>query len=412
MVDDQYSKVILHCDCNGYYAAVETLLNPDLRKVPLAVAGNPKNRHGIILAKNDLAKAAGVITAETINEAKRKCPNLLCVKPHHQLYKKYSEKINQIYIEYTEFVEPFSIDESFLDMTDTWMNFAPSPKEFADQLRRRIREEIGITISVGVSYNKIFAKLGSDLKKPDATTVILPEDVKKKVWPLDISNLMYVGQVTANKLRRVNIQTIGDIASTDPTFLIEYLGKQGKTLSQYARGIDRSNVPKFTELAEAKSIGNGMTFEKDLTTWPEINQGLANLAKEVSRRLYKAKKAAFVLQVQMKSFDFQVSSRQMTLSEALQEEQDILDTAKLLMQELWDQVTPIRLLTITASQLTDPEKTYTQISLQDWQDQPSREKLKKANDDKQKLKKLEQLIAELNREIGDSSLQLGLKPKK
>lgn len=157
-------RTILHCDCNGYYASVECLLRPELCHLPMAVTGNPENRHGIVLAKNQLAKEAGVITAETIAEAKRKCPNLICVSPQHDLYQEYSVKINNIYREYTERVEPFGIDESFLDMTDLWQNYAASPAKFADLLRKRIRESIGLTISVGVSFNKILAKLGSDFK--------------------------------------------------------------------------------------------------------------------------------------------------------------------------------------------------------------------------------------------------------
>lgn len=408
----QTNPVILHCDCNGYFASVEILLDPSLRNIPMAVAGNPENRHGIILAKNDLAKAAGVVTAETINEAKRKCPDLICVKPHHDLYKKYSREINSIYLEYTDYVEPFSIDESFLDVSQTWMQFADSPLALADQIRERIRNEIGVTISVGVSYNKIFAKLGSDLKKPDATTIIMQDDVNTKVWPLDISNLMYVGKVTEQKLRRLNINTIGEIAAMDQTFLVNYLGKLGKTLSDYARGIDHNPVPRFDELEEAKSMGNGTTFQTDLTDWEQIREGLRPLAEEVSRRLRKANKVAGVLQVQMKSFDFQVSSRQMTLSSPLDDTDSIFETSIVLLQELWDQVTPIRLLTITANHLTEKSETFTQVSLHDWQEEPAREALIKAQENQQKAKDLEKIIQSINQDISHPSLQLGFKQKK
>ena len=182
-------RTILHCDCNSYYASVESVTRPELRDVPMAVCGDPESRHGIILAKNDLAKRYGVQTAETIWQAKKKCPQLTLVAPHHALYETYSERINTIYGEYTDLVEPFSIDESWLDVTQTLYRFGTG-QQIADELRRRIREEIGITISVGVSFNKIFAKLGSDYKKPDATTVITRENYRDILWPLSARDMV------------------------------------------------------------------------------------------------------------------------------------------------------------------------------------------------------------------------------
>lgn len=421
-------RTILHCDCNGYYASVECLMRPELYHIPMAVTGNPDNRHGIVLAKNQLAKEAGVITAETISEAKRKCPNLVCVSPHHDLYQEYSVKINNIYREYTERVEPFGIDESFLDMTDLWQNYAASPARFADLLRNRIRESIGLTISVGVSFNKILAKLGSDLKKPDATTVILPEDLTTKVWPLDITNLLYVGKVTAERLRVININTIGDIAKTDPAFLASYLGKIGENLSLYARGLENSEVQKYSELDEAKSIGNGMTFSEDLTDWTKINDGLSGLVDEVVARLIKAKKVCNVIQVQLKSSDFQVYSRQTTLSQHIQKHEQIWAIVWQLINELWDETTPIRLLAVTVSGLENQGEVYTQMSLADFVaniDQTenisekylSQSKIKDANQTvsdynnqtkiSTKQDQIKNLVFKLNQQMGGDFLKLG-----
>ncbi|NLM18577.1 MAG: DNA polymerase IV [Clostridiaceae bacterium] len=402
-------RTILHCDCNGYYASVECLMRPELCYLPMAVTGNPENRHGIILAKNQLAKEAGVITAETISEAKRKCPHLVCVSPQHDLYQEYSIKINNIYREYTERVEPFGIDESFLDMTALWQNYAASPAQFADLLRKRIRENIGLTISVGVSFNKILAKLGSDLKKPDATTVISPKDLAAKVWPLDITNLLYVGKVTAERLRVININTIGDLAKTDPDFLVSYLGKIGENLSLYARGLENSEVQKYSELDEAKSIGNGMTFSEDLTDWTKIKEGLSGLVDEVVTRLIRSRKLCNVIQVQLKSSDFQVYSRQTTLSQHIQKREQVWTIVWQLINELWDETTPIRLLAVTVSGLENQGEVYTQMSLADISSSGKKTVVggnKKAKDSK-KQDQIKNLIFKLNQQMGGNYLKLG-----
>ncbi|MGI6580322.1 MAG: DNA polymerase IV [Saccharofermentanales bacterium] len=406
-------RTILHCDCNGYYASVECLLRPELRSLPMAVTGNPENRHGIILAKNQPAKEAGVITAETIAEAKRKCPDLICVSPQHDLYQEYSVKINNIYREYTERVEPFGIDESFLDMTDLWQNYAASPALFADLLRKRIRESIGLTISVGVSFNKILAKLGSDLKKPDATTVISPQDLVTKVWPLDITKLLYVGKATAERLRMLNINTIGDIAKTDPDFLAVYLGKIGKNLSLYARGLENSEVQKYSELDEAKSVGNGMTFSEDLTEWTKIRNGLSGLVDEVVARLEKSKKVGNVIQVQLKSSDFLVYSRQTTLDRHVHKRDQVWPVVWQLINELWDETTPVRLLAVTVSGLENQGEVYTQMSFADISS-GSNQNVTDHNkdDDKQvrasaKQNQIKNLVFKLNQQMGGDYLKLG-----
>ena len=252
-------RTILHCDCNGFFASVECVHRPELKEVPMAVCGDPENRHGIILAKNELAKQYGVTTAETIWQAKRKCPQLVLVAPHHDEYAHYSRLVNEIYQQYTDRVEPFGIDESWLDVTGCEELFGDGVT-IAETLRRRVREEIGLTISVGVSFNKIFAKLGSDYKKPDATTVITRENFRQIVWPLPVGSLLYVGRAAQESLRRIGVTTIGELAQAEQKNLQLALGKLGEQLWVYANGMDESPVHRTDEKREVKSVGNGMTF--------------------------------------------------------------------------------------------------------------------------------------------------------
>ena len=217
-------RIILHCDLNCFYASVELLSHPDLRDVPMAVCGDPQSRHGIILAKNEPAKKFGVQTAETIWQAKKKCPDLVLLPPHHDLYREYSRKVNAIYDEYTDLVEPFGIDESWLDVTNTLHLFGGDAKALADTLRERMKRELGLTLSVGVSFNKVFAKLGSDYKKPDATTVISRENWKELVWPLPVGDLLYVGGAARKLLKQYGITTISQLAACKPEMLETLMG--------------------------------------------------------------------------------------------------------------------------------------------------------------------------------------------
>ena len=213
-------RTILHCDCNGFYASCECAKNPQLKNVPMAVGGSVEARHGIILAKNELAKKYNVKTAETIWQAKKKCPDLVIVSPHYELYEEYSKRVNDIYKEYTDLVEPFGIDESWLDVTGSRALFGDGEK-IANILRERIKAELGITISVGVSFNKVFAKLGSDYKKPDATTIITRENFKEIIYPLPVTDLLFAGKKTAVQLEKLKIKTIGDLACTDKEKLVK-----------------------------------------------------------------------------------------------------------------------------------------------------------------------------------------------
>lgn len=343
---------ILHADCNAYFASVESLEHPEWKKVPLAVCGDPKSRHGVILAKNDLAKVYGIKTAETVYSAKRKCPSLLLVPPHMEKYWEICERINAIYQSYTDLVERFSVDESFLDVTGT-MHLFGSGKDIADQLRKRVQEEIGITVSVGVSYNKTFAKMGSDYKKPDATTVINRENYRSLLWPLPVQEFLFVGKASGEVLNRHGIVTVGDLAATDEGVLTSLLGKAGAALKNNAMGNDPSPVKRADETETPKSVGNGVTFPRDLLAREEILSGLLLLCDQVGTRLRQQKLYALAVQVQIKDPGLKVISRQKRLPFPSYSTKVLRDTAMEVVDKEWPSGAPIRMLTVTAINLVE-----------------------------------------------------------
>lgn len=255
-------RIILHSDLNNFFASVSLLFNPTLKNMPVAVCGDKENRHGIVLAKNEIAKSYGVKTAEAIFEAKSKCPELITLPSMMDKYKEYSKKVHKIYQRYTDMIEPFGIDECWLDVTGSTVLFG-SGEEIAHKIRTDIKNELGLTVSVGVSFNKIFAKLGSDMKKPDAVTIISRENFKQKVWPLPISDLLFVGKKTCEKLKSNGIHTIGDLTLCDDETLKRLLGKNGLDLKKYALGEDNSPVSIYDAIEKPKSIGKSITCSKD-----------------------------------------------------------------------------------------------------------------------------------------------------
>ncbi len=277
-------KIILHSDLNNFYASVECILHPELAGRFVAVCGNQEERHGIVLAKNGKAKAMGVKTGEAIWEARKKCPELIVVPPTFDQYAKYSKIVQQIYSRYTNQIEPFGMDECWLDVTGSTRLFG-SGVNIAHQIRRAVKEETGLTVSVGVSFNKIFAKLGSDMKKPDAVTVITPQNYKNVVWPLKANELLGVGRATYKKLTACGIFTIGDIACSPPDFLQQKLGKCGIMLHNYANGLECESVSLQDYVQTAKSIGHGTTCTEDLHTDTEVKNVILYLLQEVSHRL-------------------------------------------------------------------------------------------------------------------------------
>lgn len=349
-------RIILHCDMNGFYASVELISHPQLKNRPMAVCGDPSSRHGIILAKNEPAKAYGVVTAETIWQAKRKCPDLVLVPPHHDQYKWYSDQINQIYHRFTDLVEPFSIDESWLDVTAS-TNLFGDGKEIADCIRATVREELGLTLSVGVSYNKIFAKMGSEYKKPDATTVISRENFKQILWPLPINQLFFAGKVTAEKLKAKRIYTIGDLAMADRTKIHFILGKLGDQLHDYANGLENSEVARFSEKQKLKSVGNSITFRRNLVGKKDIKKAVTALSDTVSSRLRCDRLKCQGVKIDIKDPDFKTISRQKQVYAATNLGEEIAKTAMELIEKNWSFISPIRLLSVTAIRLEDETET-------------------------------------------------------
>jgi len=347
-------RTILHCDCNSFFASVECVFKPELKDVPMAVCGDEAARHGIILAKNILAQKYGVKTAETIWQAKKKCPNLVLVKPHYEAYHEFSKKVNAIYERYTDMVEPFGIDESWLDVTGSKLLFGDGER-IANEIRTAVREELGITVSVGVSFNKVFAKLGSDYKKPDATTIISKENFKSIVWPLPVNNLLYVGKSSEEVFAKLGIVTIGDLANIDVRLLTSKLGKMGAQLHAYANGEDLSEVASIYDKREAKSVGNGMTFKRNLLGLEDIRAGVMYLADTVATRLRRHGYKGRTVAVALKDPQFKTVSRQMTLDEPTCLAKDIVDASMELIFSLWDITKPVRSITITVSKFDEGE---------------------------------------------------------
>ena len=347
-------RTILHCDCNGFYASVELLFRPELRSVPMSVCGNPKNRHGIILAKNEPAKAFGIQTAETVWQARQKCPELVLVPPRRGEYARYSRLVNEIYQEYTDRVEPFSIDESWLDVTRSRLLFGDG-KTIADALRNRIRSELGLTISVGVSFNKFFAKMGSDYKKPDATTVITRENYRQILYPLPVSELFFVGKATQAVLAKFGISTIGELAACDQRFLEKHLGKTGAALWRNANGLDTEPVRLTSDVREVKSVGHSVTFRRNLIGLEDIRVGTLALADEVASRLRRQGLKCQTVQVQIKSADLSVIQRQKAVGHPTNAAREIYQLALELIRASWNLSAPIRMLTITGVNLTDQD---------------------------------------------------------
>ncbi len=388
-------RVILHCDLNSFYASVELLDRPELKKLPVAVCGDPSSRHGIILAKNDPAKRYGVQTAETIWQARKKCPELILLPPRHRLYREYSRRVNAIYDEYTDLVEPFGIDESWLDVTHTLHLFGMDGGALADTLRRRVKQELGLTLSVGVSFNKVFAKLGSDYKKPDATTVITRENWREIVWPLPAGDMLYVGRAARKLLGQYGIRTIGELAACPREMLEELMGKLGGQLHSYASGCDREPVRSRYQPEPVKSIGNGTTFPKNLTTQAQVAAGIGLLADSVAGRLRRAGLYAGGVHVTVRDPAFHDRSRQRQLPAPTHLIRDLSAAALELAGELWKPPSPVRALTVTAIHLTPEEETYEQADLFS------------PGGDRERQERLEAAMDGIRRRYGSGSIAFG-----
>ncbi|MDD4080824.1 MAG: DNA polymerase IV [Eubacteriales bacterium] len=399
-------RSILHCDCNGFFASVECLDHPAYWDVPMAVAGDPKDRSGIILAKNELAKKYGIITAETIYSAKRKCPRLVLVPPRHWRYKEISTQVNLIYLRYTDQVEPFSIDESFLDVTGSLPYFHSTAYALADRIREQVKHDVGITISVGVSFNKTFAKLASDMKKPNATTEITRENYQTLIWSLPIRDMLFIGKASVGILQKNHINTIGDLAGRPKEEVIRLLGKAGEALWHNANGLDADPIRPYGERETVKSVGNGMTFRRDLISYDEIRQGVIALSDEVAVRLRENGLKARTVQVTIKDPSLKTISRQMSLDIPTHLQKELVETVMAIIRANWHimpdgRCAPIRALTITGQNLMRDKETLKQMSLFDLVDgaKPSLQRSKR--------EKLENTIEQLRAKHGSGIISLG-----
>ena len=354
-------RAILHSDQNSYYASVEMMLDPSLRGKAVAVCGATEERHGIVLAKSEKAKKCGVKTGMVNWEARQLCPDLVLVPPHYDQYLKYSKLAQNIYQRYTDLIEPFGMDECWLDVTDSrWSG--GEPMAIAERIRRSVREELGLTVSIGVSFNKVFAKLGSDMKKPDAITEITPENYREKVWPLPASDMIYCGRATTAKLAKYGIHTIGDIATTDPEFFQRLMGVNGLALWRYASGTDTSRVMHKDYVAPIKSIGHGITCVADLVDEEEVWKVIFELAQDVGHRLRVHGLAARGVELWIRGNDLMGAQYRGHLPVLTQLPSEIAAGAFKLFRERYSWATKVRAVTVRATSLV-PQAMPDQLSL-------------------------------------------------
>lgn len=390
-------RTILHIDVNNFFASIEIMLNPNLKGLPVAVCGSEDDRHGIVLAKSYEAKKFGVKTAETIWQAKKKCPKLIIVPPQYEEYKKYSKLIQNIYYSYTDQVEPFGLDECWLDVTGSLKLFG-SVENIAEEIRERVKKEIGVTVSIGVSFTKTFAKLGSDLKKPDAITYISKENFKNIVWPLVTNEIIGVGKSTFKILEEMNLKTIGELANCDISLLEQKLGKHGRILWKRVNGIDDEIVDSNTYIASPKSIGNGKTFRNDLTKIEDIRSAFQNLTYEISNKLKKHRLEAKNIQIVIRDNQFNDKQLQCELPTITSSSLIITNTAMDLFKKYkWNK--PIRALTIRAINLVE-EGRNDQITLFE------------EKDEYEKIKKIDKVMFEINNKFGTNSIKFSNVNKK
>lgn len=354
-------RTILHSDLNCFYASVEMMLNPDLRGKAVAVCGATEDRHGIVLAKSELAKKAGVKTGMVNWEAQRLCPNLIMVPPQYDQYLKYSKLTRAIYQRFTDRVEPYGMDECWLDITGCDY-VCGDGMEAAETIRRTVREELGLTVSIGVSFNKIFAKLGSDMKKPDAVTEITEENFREKVWPLPASDLLYVGRATNAKLANYGIHTIGDIAGTDPQFLRRLLGINGLELWKYAAGRDDARVMHKDFVSPVKSVGHGITCYADLETSEEVWKVMLELSQDIGHKLRVHELAATGVQISIRGNDLFGKQYQAKLSQSTQSPMVLARKARELFEMNYRWSTPVRAVCVRAINLV-PQGQPEQLDL-------------------------------------------------
>ena len=351
-------RTILHSDCNGFYASVECLYNPEIRDKPVAVGGDAEKRHGIILAKNEHAKRYGIKTGETIWQAKQKCPSLVVTPPHFERYMRFSRMCRRIYADYTDRIENFGLDEAWLDVSGN----DQSGEEIAHEIRRRVKEELGITVSIGVSFNKIFAKLGSDYKKPDAVTVISRENYRDIVFPLRVEDLLYVGPATKKKLNRLGVYTIGELAAFPLSALRENFGKWGDLLYTFSNGYENSPVMHADEISSIKSIGNSTTAVRDLENLEDVKMIFMVLCDSVCRRLREQGARAGLVGIWVRDKELSSFTRQHKLSTPTDITDEIYEAALALFVANYGWEKSIRSLGVSVGELR-PQNEAVQLTM-------------------------------------------------
>lgn len=387
-------RTILHSDMNNCYASIELLYRPELRGKPLAVGGDPEARHGIVLAKDQLAKKAGVKTGMALWQARQVCPDIVFVPPRMDLYLKFSRLAHEIYGEYTDKQEAFGIDESWLDITES-CSIKGDGMTVANQISRRIKKELGITVSIGVSWNKIFAKLGSDYKKPDAITEINKENFKEIVWPLKAEELLYVGRATKRKLNQYGIRTIGELATADRSFLYRTLGKMGVVLSVFANGDDQTPVSHEDEHAPIKSIGNSTTTPRDLENETDVSIIIYLLAESVSARLRENHFVGDVIEISVRDNELHSFTRQRKVAMPTNITSEIGSYAMEIFKENYNWNKPIRSIGVRVADLMT-DMVPVQLDLFNNQERRDRQH------------KLDLTVDEIRRRFGYYSIQRGM----
>lgn len=384
-------RQILHIDCNKFYASVECFLHPQLKNKPVAVGGSEESRHGIILTKNEIASKYGLVVGEPLWKARQKCPNLIIVPPNFPIYIEFSKKVRRILEDYTDLIEPFGLDESWIDVTGDWYK---SGREIGFEIKERIKKEVGITVSVGVSFNKVFAKLGSDYRKPDAITVISRKNYKNIVWPLKCSDMIMIGRATTKKLNFYGINTLGQLADTDEAFLKKILGKNGVMLKRYANGEDNAPVRHKDIEREVKSIGNATTTPRDLVTNEDVKIIFSVLAESVARRMRDLNLKGTTLSIYVRDKELNSFTRQCKMSSPTNVSLEITDNAMKLFIDNYDWKLPIRSLGIS---MTDFD--YDEIIQFD---------LSKSVEKREKLEKIDTAVDTLKDRYGNFCIQRGM----
>lgn len=379
-------KTILHIDCNKFYASVECLHNPEIRNKPVVVGGSEEARHGIVLTKNEIASKYGIKTAEPLWQARQKCPDLVVVPPNFPLYVRFSNMAKNIYKDYSDYIEPFGLDENWVDVTGCKSGYA-----IAEEIRKRVKFELGITVSIGVSWNKIFAKFGSDYKKPDAITVINRENYKDIVWKSPCSDLLFVGPATTKKLATYGIYTIGDLAQADRSFLTSVFGKNGEVLHNFSNGLDTTPVRHKDDEQAVKSVGNSTTTPRDMVNNADVKTVFTVLGESVARRMREQGLKGKTVTITLRDKNLYHFTRQGQLKARTDVSREIIDMAMKLFLENYKWENPLRSIGVAVSDFDIDEAVQFDLS--------------GTVEKREKLQKIEKAVDGIRQRFGNYSVQ-------